>query len=259
MKNKEIKTTIGYFEKKRLVKSGRNDAKKGVVYIDNNVINSPFIEKELTLCIAKMQNEYESFLKIKSNHQKALLETQLEKSKTVLNIKEANKRLEQAQYNIDTLNEKYNMTPDVIGINPDLLLGEEMFSENSSEIREFRKIENQAPVEVERARFIKKREELFNSIDKLPLEISTLQNKIEEISAFENKQDNNLKIEFDIYITRCKQHYAVTIARINEYWNGVLQCKKQSEEFKFVDNQLIYGKLQKDINQLTDYKMEMKK
>lgn len=258
MKKNKIKSKIGYFERKKLIKCGKKDAIKGVICFNEDTINSPFIEKELSLCIIRIQNEYEEFLKLKHDYQKSILVNQLEKSKMFLSVKNANKKLEQAKSDIETLHKKYETQPKLTGTEPELLLGEDTFNEYLSEVKEFRRIENQAPVEVERARFVKRREELFNTIDKLPFDILSYENKIEEMSSFEQKENCNLKIEYDIYVGRCKQQYSLTVARIAEYWNGVLQTKKQSNNFKFADNRLIYEKLQKDIDKFDGIAMEIK-
>lgn len=248
MRKQHIKTEIGYFERKKLIKHGKKDAKYGIVFINNNLLNSPFIEEELSLCIVKIQKEYESFLNIKHDYHEFLANNQLEKSKILLNIKETSNRLEQAQLNLSTLKEKYELIPNLTGENPGMLLGEDSFKGLEREIREFRRIENNAPVEVEKAKYSKRREELLDFIETAPLNIISHKKQLEEFNSLENKQKCRLDTMYQIYITRCKQHYSYTIARISEYWKGVLQIKTKSKDFNFADNQEIYEKLQNNLS-----------
>lgn len=252
MKKQIIKTNIGYFEKKKLSNIGKEDAQRGIVYTNNGTINSPFIEAELSLCIVKVQNEYENYLKYKHNYQEFLVNKQFEKSKILLDIKSTNERIERAQSFLNNLKNHYCLEPDLPKEYTKRLLGEDSFDELESQIQEFRRIENSAPIEVEKAKYKKRREELLDFIETAHLNILSLNKQLEEFVFWEEEQKNKLNTEYEIYITRCKQHYSYSIARIYEYWKGVLQIKKETNYLNFADNNVIYESLLNNLNTIAD-------
>lgn len=234
-----------------LVKKGKNDARKNIIYFDRTDINSstsPFFKEELSLCLSKIHKEYEKYLFKKEKFIKNSKNIENKKIKLQLEINSLNREKDLQKDFIKDLNQKkYNND---FSFSPIFLRSdhEELFLDYDSFNKECRKIERQARYIVEIEKDRKQIEELSEAVLEQPLKVKLFEEKIEALNVFQSKEYEKLNNQLNIVDERCKQHYSFTLARLSAYWSGVLCVVGNSENISSQFYSLnIFEKLQDEI------------
>ena len=146
------------------------------------------------------------------------------------------------------LNELNNIVFDDIEINNDIdrLLGEKIQHNgidvfDDTVLKEFRVFEKRAPIEVEKNNIKIKKKDLIENIDNYPNKCLKYNKKISKVDGLSSREIKKVHIHFEMFISKCNQHYSLTAARISAYWNGALggfsnnslSCNFNTEEILF--------------------------
>ena len=242
-----------------LEKKGRKDAKRKVICFDNcdnGFLSTPFVREEISVCLSNIHREQEKMLHkniryLRSNDirssKKAQYQSKLDGLKREWIVKE--NYAENLEQNKNTLEKT--------GPNEVSLPGEDQLPNKDNTIKEFRKIEWQAPIEVEKAKIKKYKDRLNKWLTRQSSRIRFLETKINKIESRENRKRIREGLRNEIFIERCKQYYSLAIIRISAYWTGVLSKYENSDElFAKVDTQIVFDELFEEIESFEQFKKE---
>lgn len=247
MKSKKVK--LSYFTRKHLERKGRRDAQNKIITYENSksdLVISPFFKEEISICFVKIHSEYEDYLKQKQRYNRRSVKREKEKAKlrsSIQTIKEKNRSNE-------ILLESLSKESQRISLDEKTLLSGE---------GDFLAFEKQALIELHKIQMQEKREALMHSISSYAERKRVPQSKIEELQAVEIKEKVDLLRQLDIRIEKCKQYYALTIARLSAYWTGVLTESQNNDQlFSSFYTKGLFNELKEEIANLQSLREEWK-
>jgi hypothetical protein len=268
----DIKLKIGYFTKLSLRWRGKRDAHNRVVINEGEppICSSPFFKHELSLCFARIVHEYEIYLQKKRTFLSAHNSRQVEIARLELEIIALKEQATASKEILDTLTaDSVSLKNDVFdGPVEEKLLGEEELEPTI--VKEFRIIEKRASLTVENERLRKqiqnqqvKRDQLTSEILALPIKKKKFQDLINSAKAIEAKEENELSIDNDIFIVKSQQYYTLALARLSEYWSGVLRGSNTgssgSEFPPSFSTESLFHDIKKEIERLDELREEQSK
>lgn len=186
---------IGYFAERGLIKRGKKDGKDGAVKKDSfGQYTSPYIKKELNLCLAQIMYEKEHLEMI-------LLFLYLKASDCKQNIAKYNTKLEyfspNCNFNITNINVEINKIKNGV-------VTKEFFDS------------------LQNKQYSTRMAALQQHTSELKASVTSIEMEEERISLYLDK-------EIEITRLRCLQIYDYLIARLSAYWSGVLTSSIDDE------------------------------
>lgn len=188
IKNKNLGFLIEWSLKSR----GKKDFKNQVVRKNiNDQFTSPYIKKEISLCLVDVYKEKETLTKIIANYKAEIEEVQMQ-------IERKNNQVNRINLNTKTP-EPSNYVKIQSALNDDVIKSYRINEHNAKESTKNIQIEN-------------------------------LNNFIETLLSKKQRYDLLIDKEIEITKLRCRQLYDILIAKLSTYWTGVLIAENNSNE-----------------------------
>ena len=242
---------LSFIVRKSLLRRGKKEARKKVVQCIEIPV-SPFFNEEMAVCIANLHKEYEKFLKYKTKIINKISKYDKKSNQFTANIRMLNDELEHHKNLLSDLNKIIFNDIDINNYNSKRIIGESVIFNNNELIsedtlKEFRFIEKKAVLEAEKHKVNIKKELIEEKVEKYPQRTFEIEKKIVYLEVLSKRELKKLYYRFNVFISKCNQHYELTSARISAYWCGVRLILNRNEIINF-DTSLILSRVEETIN-----------
>lgn len=218
-----INSRLNRFTARFLERKGKKDAKNNIIRYKSDkeeILSSPFFEREISLCIVRINKEHEKLSKRKVRLLKK--KNHIEKKRYDISLKNqvVSKEL---SYFVNQRSELEFIEPnDYENMDMDYELPGDSYLGNENYSKKFRIIEESAKLEYKNELIRNEKYMLTQKINKENIKLGKLN---EHINLLDNKNTNNflqIDLQNDVFISKCKQHCAYTASRLSAYWSGVI-------------------------------------